>query len=89
MLADPPDGVRRALRRSAFGGEDGPVDRLRKAAWELAQWRDFTAPWTRNAFDREAEIESLVSLLHDVAELTRNPTSTNDPLFTAPTRSAG
>ena len=27
---------------SAFGGEDGPVDRLRKAAWDLAQWRDFT-----------------------------------------------
>jgi ATP-dependent exoDNAse (exonuclease V) beta subunit len=82
VLADPPEGVRRALRRSAFGGDDGPVDRLRKAAWELAQWRDFTAPWTRSAFDRVAEIESLVSLLHEVAELTRNPTSRNDPLYT-------
>jgi ATP-dependent helicase/nuclease subunit A len=82
VLAAPPDGVRRALRRSAFGGEEGPVDRLRKAAWELAQWRDFTAPWTRHVFDREAEIESLVSLLHEVAALTRNPTSKNDPLFT-------
>jgi ATP-dependent helicase/nuclease subunit A len=82
VLADPPDGVRRALRRSAFGGEDGPVDRLRKAAWDLAQWRDFIAPWTRNPFAREAEIESLVSLLHEVAELTRNPISRNDPLFT-------
>ena len=81
VLADPPDGVRRALRRSAFGGEDGPVDRLRKAAWELAQWRDFTTPWTRNTFTREHDIVSLVSLLHDVAELTRNPSSTNDPLF--------
>ncbi len=82
VLADPPGGVRRALRRSAFGGEDGPVDRLRKAAWDLAQWRDFTAPWTRNPFGREAEIDSLVSLLHEAAELTRNPTSKNDPLFT-------
>ena len=54
ILAEPPEGVRRALRRSAFGGEDGPVDRLRKAAWDLAQWRDFTAPWTRNPFDRDA-----------------------------------
>ena len=81
VLADPPDGVRRALRRSAFGGEDGPVDRLRKAAWDLAQWRDFTTPWTRNAFNRESDIDSLVSLLHEVAELTRNPSSTNDPLF--------
>jgi superfamily I DNA/RNA helicase len=81
VLADPPDGARRALRRSAFGGEDGPVDRLRKAAWDLAQWRDFTTPWTRNAFNRESDIGSLVSLLHEVAELTRNPSSTNDPLF--------
>jgi ATP-dependent helicase/nuclease subunit A len=81
VLSDPPDGVRRALRRSAFGGEDGPVDRLRKAAWDLAQWRDFTTPWTRRAFDREREIDSLVSLLHEVAELTRNPASKNDPLF--------
>ena len=54
ILAEPPEGVRRALRRSAFGGDDGPVDRLRKAAWDLAQWRDFTAPWTRNPFDRDA-----------------------------------
>ena len=82
VLANPPDGVRRALRRSAFGGEDGPVDRLRKAAWDLAQWRDFIAPWTRNAFDREGEIDSVVALLHETAELTRNPTSKNDPLFT-------
>jgi ATP-dependent exoDNAse (exonuclease V) beta subunit len=80
-LAEPPQGVRRALRRSAFGGEDGPVDRLRKAAWDLAQWRDFTTAWTRDPFDREKEIVSLVSLLHEVAELTRNPASTNDPLF--------
>ncbi len=82
ILAEPPDGVRRALRRSAFGGEDGPVDRLRKAAWDLAQWRDFTAPWTRNPFDRDREIDDLVALLHEVAELTRNPSSRNDPLFT-------
>ena len=57
VLSSPPEGVRRALRRSAFGGDDGPVDRLRKAAWELAQWRDFTAPWTRNTFDREQQID--------------------------------
>ena len=82
VLTDPPDGVRRALRRSAFGGEDGPVDRLRKAAWDLAQWRDFTGPWTRGAFDRDGEVDSLVSLLHEVAGLTRTPTSKSDPLFT-------
>jgi ATP-dependent exoDNAse (exonuclease V) beta subunit len=81
VLADPPEGVRRALRRSAFGGEDGPVDRLRKAAWDLAQWRDFTAPWTRHPFDRAADLHTIVRRLHEVAELTRNPASRNDPLF--------
>ena len=81
VLADPPEGVRRALRRSSFGGDDGPVDRLRKAAWDLAQWRDFTAPWTRNPFNREADIDGVVRLLHETADLTRNPASRNDPLF--------
>ena len=69
------------MRRSAFGGDDGPIDRLRKAAFELTQWRDFTAPWTRNPFDRRSEIDSLVLLLHEVAELSRTPASRNDPLF--------
>ena len=82
VLADPPEGVRRALRRSAFGGEDGPVDRLRRAAWDLAQWRDFVEPWTRNPFEREREIDALVMALHEVADLTRNPASTGDPLAT-------
>jgi ATP-dependent exoDNAse (exonuclease V) beta subunit len=56
QLADPPPGVRRALRRTAFGGDDGPIDRLRNAAWELTGWRDFTGDWTRNPFEREREI---------------------------------
>jgi ATP-dependent helicase/nuclease subunit A len=81
-LADPSEGVRRALRRSAFGGSDGPVDRLRNAAWELAGWRDFTAAWTRGDFDRRAAIEATIASLHALADLTRDPSSRNDPLFT-------
>ena len=81
QLADPPEGVRRALRRTAFGGDDGPVDRLRKAAWDLTQWRDFTASWTRHAFDRDQDVADTVKLLHATADLTRNPQSRNDPLY--------
>jgi ATP-dependent exoDNAse (exonuclease V) beta subunit len=81
QLVDPPDGVRRALRRSAFGGDDGPVDRLRNAAWELGQWRDFTGAWMRQPFDRERAIGELVDALHAFANLTRHPASRNDPLF--------
>ena len=80
-LANPAPGVRRALARTAFGGEDGPVDRLRNAAWDLAQWRDFTARWTARPFDRDAEIDSIVALLHETAALTSTPFSRNDPLF--------
>jgi ATP-dependent exoDNAse (exonuclease V) beta subunit len=83
QLADPPEGVRRALRRTAFGGNDGPIDRLRNAAWELTGWRDFTGDWTRNPFDREGAINDTVSLLHEVADLTRSPSSRNDPLCTS------
>ena len=68
QLADPPEGVRRALRRPVFAGfgppkarEEGPIDRLRRAAWDLADWRDFPAPWTRRPFDRERDIERLLA----------------------------
>ena len=81
QLADPPEGVRRALRRSSFGGDDGPIDRLRRAAWDLAQWRDFTGPWTRPDFDRQREIEAALVDLHDFADLTRRASSPGDPLF--------
>ena len=83
QLADPPEGVRRALRRTAFGGDDGPIDRLRNAAWELTGWRDFTSDWTRNPFDRAQEIGATVTRLHEVAALTRAPASKNDPLCTS------
>ena len=44
-LANPPEGVRRALRRRSpaswfdpDAASDGPTDRLRRAAWRLAEW---------------------------------------------------
>jgi ATP-dependent exoDNAse (exonuclease V) beta subunit len=81
VLANPGEGVRRALRRSASGGADGPVDRLRKAAWELTQWRDFTGAWTRQPFDRRAEIDSIIEELHELATLSRQASSKTDPLL--------
>ncbi|HJR57788.1 MAG TPA: UvrD-helicase domain-containing protein [Vicinamibacterales bacterium] len=95
QLADPPEGIPRGLRRSVWTGfgksasrQDGPIDRLRRAAWELAQWRDFTAPWTRRPFDREAGIDRLISELHEFAASTDQPSYARDNLFldTAPAR---
>ena len=96
-LQDTPEGVRRSLRRSARpaipGGEasdDGPVERLRAAGWDLVEWRDFGAEWTRPDFDRHHEIAACVASIHAFAATTAHPASVRDPLFvdTAPARRA-
>ncbi len=87
QLADPPEGIRRALRRSVWSGspmaapEDGPIDRLRGAAWELAQWRDFTAPWTRKPFERDRGVDRLIAELHEFAALSAQASYAKDNLF--------
>jgi ATP-dependent exoDNAse (exonuclease V) beta subunit len=87
QLQEPPEGVRRALRRSIWQGfgtfarEDTAIDRLRRAAWELAQWRDFDAPWTRRPFDRDAAIDRLVEMLADFAAMTDSPSYAKDTMY--------
>ena len=69
ILEDPPEGVRRSLRRAGAGRDaDGPVGRLRHAAWSLAEWRDFPHPWRRDPFPRERAIDLLVESLHGFAD---------------------
>ena len=86
-LADPPEGVRRALhRRSARGfGESGaeerPTARLRAAAESLAEWRDFPAPWRRERFDRAAIVDRIVGELSDFAALAERVKDRRDRLF--------
>jgi ATP-dependent helicase/nuclease subunit A len=81
-LRNPPEGVRRALRRTS-GAFDagGPIDRLRGAGRMLADARDFPHPWDRPPFDRSAEIDRLVGELHRFAALTASPLSTRDNFF--------
>ena len=91
-----PEGVRRSLRRSSrpgAGGEadaDGPVERLRTAGWNLTEWRDFPASWTRPEFERAPEIERLTTCVQTFAAITREASSLRDPLYldTAPARRA-
>src|ERR1051325_10089506 len=80
QLAAPSEGVKRSLRRPAFGGfgmpgntGDGPVDRLRRAGWDLIQWRDFEGEWQTSSFDRAARIDELATLLFQFAELLEPP----------------
>ena len=63
QLGDPGPGVRRVLRRRGGRHEEGARERLRSAAWLLASWRDFPAPWRRAPFERaEAMAEVLARL---------------------------
>jgi len=89
QLQAPPDGVRRALRRRTRAGSDGPSERLFRAAWLLAEWRDFPAEWRRDRFDRAAAIDDQVSRVEDFALLTArcaNPRGDNLYRDTAPVR---
>src|SRR5215469_12010716 len=79
VLEDPPEGVRRSLRRPS---EDGPTERLLKAGWTLASWRDFDAEWQRPNFDRKSQIDTLVKLLHEFAELTSRASDPTHPVYT-------
>jgi ATP-dependent exoDNAse (exonuclease V) beta subunit len=88
QLADPSEGVNRSLRRPTFSGfgaqldgGDGPIDRLRRAGWELIQWRDFDGDWQRPRFDRASRVDALVQLLNGFAELLDPPGTANDTLY--------
>jgi ATP-dependent helicase/nuclease subunit A len=87
-LADPSEGVKRSLRRPTFAGfaqadsDNGPVDRLRRAGWELIQWRDFEGEWQRPPFDRSSRINELVQLLNGFTKLSEPPGDVRDTLYT-------
>jgi ATP-dependent helicase/nuclease subunit A len=87
ILEAPPEGVRRSLRRTSRGArpgevdEDGPMERLRRAAFDLAEWRDFRAPWTREPFDRAGMIGDIVPLVHALADVSTSPSYAGDNLF--------
>jgi ATP-dependent exoDNAse (exonuclease V) beta subunit len=85
-LEDPPAGVRRALRRSVWSPDgrdraDGPIDRLRRAARDLAEWRDFDGAWRRDPFDRDAALDRTIARNREFAALSASPASARDPLF--------
>jgi ATP-dependent exoDNAse (exonuclease V) beta subunit len=70
VLRDPPEGVRRVLRRRSRGRERfGPRETLREAAWKLVSSRDFTAKWRRDPFARDPAIDAVVGDLAELAAL--------------------
>ena len=81
QLEQPPEGLRRALRRRASLDDGDPVERIRRAGWTLAAWRDFRAPWRREAWARDAAIDQLIERVHAFAGLTRTCTNPADGFY--------
>jgi ATP-dependent helicase/nuclease subunit A len=61
ILAEPPEGVRRVLRRRS--GRQSPREQLRSAMQTLREHRDFPTPWRRQTFDRNGAIDALLTEL--------------------------
>jgi ATP-dependent exoDNAse (exonuclease V) beta subunit len=78
-LEAPPEGIRRALRRRSFDGD--PVDRLRRAGWQLASWRDFRGPWPRRPFDRAAAVAELLARVKALYEHLSGCSNRADTLY--------
>jgi ATP-dependent exoDNAse (exonuclease V) beta subunit len=82
-LASPSPALVRALARLAWREErDGaePLDALRQAAWSLAEWRDFNAPWDKRGFDRDVRLESVIQKAEGTLELCNRCSRQRDPL---------
>ena len=78
IVGDPPEGVRRLLRRKVRPSEVPPRDLLRQAGWDLSEHRDFTGPWRREPFDRAAGFDAIVARLATVGELAARASRPDD-----------
>ncbi|MGH9665667.1 MAG: UvrD-helicase domain-containing protein, partial [Bryobacteraceae bacterium] len=81
-LNEPAPGLRRALSRLAWRDWDAgsPMEQLQYAARKLAEWRDFPAPWRREAFDRNAAVDGLAAQARELAALSAESPRPNDAL---------
>jgi ATP-dependent exoDNAse (exonuclease V) beta subunit len=69
-LAEPPEGVRRLLRRRSRGPDARSARAtLFDAARALVEHRDYTARWRRDPFARERAIDAVMHELDALAEL--------------------
>jgi ATP-dependent helicase/nuclease subunit A len=76
ILADPPEGPKRILRRRS--GWEAPHEQLRTAMHTLCKHRDFAQPWRRNPFDRDSSIDELIDELAELGELASTSSWEND-----------
>jgi ATP-dependent exoDNAse (exonuclease V) beta subunit len=77
------EGLRRALKRPSRwrpdeDDENGPLDRLKRAARDLVEWRDHEAAWKRPSYDRRQMIDRLIDQLKAFADDSARPLKRGD-----------
>ena len=83
-LASPSPTLVRALSRLSWREErdgDEPLEALRRAAWNLTEWRDFSAPWSKRDFDRDARLEWVIGKAGVTLELRNRCARPRDILY--------
>jgi ATP-dependent helicase/nuclease subunit A len=82
-LGESSPGLRRALARLAWRDSTdtgSAIEQLKNAGRKLIEWRDFPALWRREPFDREAEIELLMTHVTELAAMAAQCKRVNDNL---------
>lgn len=78
------DTLRRALARLAWRepwqADSPPAESLKYAGKQLADWRDHTAPWRREPFDRHSRVAALLEQCRALAALVSQCPRTADSL---------
>jgi ATP-dependent exoDNAse (exonuclease V) beta subunit len=81
------EALRRALARLAWRetwrgaqSESSPVESLKYTGKQLVDWRDHTAPWRREPFDRNARIDALLAETRALAAIVSQCPRSSDNL---------
>ncbi len=76
--------MKRAFARLAWRDawdESPPLEQLRWAGKKLVEWRDYDTAWLREPFAREEEVDTIVRLIHELAQLSARPRRVTDNLY--------
>ncbi len=76
--------LKRAFARLAWRDswdDSPPLEQLRWAGKKLVEWRDYTGAWQREHFARDEEIDTIVRLTRELAELSAKPRRVSDNLY--------
>jgi len=83
-LAVESPALKRAFARLAWRDswdDSPPLEQLRWAGKKLVEWRDYDRAWQREPFAREEEVDTIVRLVRELAQLCSRPKRVTDNLY--------